>query len=282
MQELLGTITEWLDPEEVWPIVIELAWRTVAALLILLIGRWIALAIAGTARRASARANIDATLAQFLHRLIYLALLVIFVLVALDTLGVETTNFLAILGAAGIAIGLALKDSLSNFSAGAMLVVHRPFKVGDYVEAGGTAGTVESIRLFSTLLKTPDNCMITVPNGVVYADKITNYSAYATRRIDLVIGVGYDDDVVGARETIKSVLDADERILQDPAPQIMLLELADSSVNFAVRPWVVTADYWDVRGDTLENIKSALEGAGLSIPYPQRDVHLIGQVAANE
>ena len=209
-----------------------------------------------------------------------MSLLVMVALAAVQQLGVEATSFFAILGAAGLAIGLALKDSLSNFSSGVMLVFFKPFKAGDFVEAGGVSGSVDSIRIFNTVLKTPDNRLITVPNSQVYGGTITNYSALDTRRIDLVFGVSYDDNVVRAKEIIKSVLDADERILKDPAPTIMMLELADSSVNFAVRPWVATPDYWAVRGDVLEGVKKALEDNGLSIPYPQRDVHLI-QAAAN-
>jgi small conductance mechanosensitive channel len=279
VEDLMASIREWLDPEVLWPLVFGWAGKIVAALLIFLIGKWVAAAIASTVAKATERAKIDPTLTKFLRSLIYMTLLIIVILTALGMLGVPTTNFLAILGAAGLAIGLALKDSLSNFSSGVMLIFFRPFKYGDYVEAGGIAGTVDAINIFNTVFKTPDNRVITVPNSLIYADPITNYSAMATRRIDLVIGISYDDDVVRAKEIIKSVLDKDERILDDPAPTIMMLDLADSSVNFAVRPWVASADYWAVRGDVLEQIKLRLEENGLSIPYPQRDVHLIGQVA---
>jgi small conductance mechanosensitive channel len=210
-----------------------------------------------------------------------MSLLVMVILAAVQQLGVQATSFFAVLGAAGLAIGLALKDSLANFSSGVMLVFFRPFKAGDFVEAGGVSGTVREISIFNTIMKTPDNRVITVPNSQIYAGSITNFSAEQTRRIDMVFGIGYDDNVVQAKEIMQSVLDADQRILKDPAPVIMMLELADSSVNFAVRPWVESADYWTVRSDLLEGIKKALEDNGLSIPYPQRDVHLIGQVAAN-
>ena len=279
MNELLQSVG--LDPEVVMPLIIEWTVNIVAALLIFIIGRWISKRIAGAVAKATERANVDPTLSRFLRSVIYMALLVMVALAAVQQLGVEATSFFAILGAAGLAIGLALKDSLSNFSSGVMLVFFKPFKVGDYVDAGGVSGTVDSISIFNTILKTPDNRLVTVPNSQIYADAITNYSAMATRRIDLVFGVSYDDDVVRAKEIMRSVLEEEERVLDEPAPVIMMLELADSSVNFAVRPWVATSDYWAVRGELLEKIKRSLEDAGLSIPYPQRDVHLIGQAAAN-
>lgn len=230
---------------------------------------------------ATERASVDPTLTKFLRSVVYMALLVMVILAAVQQLGVEATSFFAILGAAGLAIGLALKDSLSNFSSGVMLVFFRPFKAGDFVDAGGESGTVVEISIFNTIIKTGDNRIITVPNSQIYAGSITNYSAETTRRIDLVFGIGYDDNVEQAKEIIQSVLEADERILKDPAPTIMMLELADSSVNFAVRPWVASGDYWAVRGDVLERVKKALEDNGLSIPYPQQDVHMYSQAATN-
>jgi len=270
-----------VDIETMGPLLISWAGNIVAALLIFFIGRWISGRLAGLVVKVTERAGFDQTLSRFLRSLTYMTLLVLVALAAVSKLGVNTTNFLAVLGAAGLAIGLALKDSLANFSSGVMLIFFRPFRAGDYVDAGGVSGTVDSITIFNTIMKTPDNRVITVPNSQIYAGTITNFSAMPTRRIDLVFGVSYDDDVVRAREIMQSVVDADERILEDPAPTIMMLELADSSVNFAVRPWVNKDDYWAVRGDVLENVKRELEANGLSIPYPQRDVHLIGQAAAN-
>lgn len=270
---------EGLDAELVGALTLEWGGRIVAALLIFIIGRWIASAIANAVARAMDRGGVDGTLSKFLRSLIYMTLLIFVMLVAADALGVPTTNFLVILSAAGLAIGLALKDSLSNFSSGVMLVFFRPFKAGDFVEAGGVTGTVDTIRIFNTIIKTGDNRVITVPNSIIYGGTITNYSAEPTRRIDLVIGVSYDDDVPRARELIMGVLESDDRILKDPKPVVMLLELADSSVNFAVRPWVNSADYWTVRADVLENTKKALEDAGLSIPYPQHDVHIASGAA---
>ena len=281
VDNLIATIQGWLDPAVFGPYFLEGAGRVFAALAIFLVGRWIAARIANMVVTATERANVDVTLTRFLRSLVYMTLLVIVALTAVAPLGVEPSNFLVILGAAGLAIGLALKDSLANFSAGVMLVFFRPFRVGDYIEAGGTAGTVDAIAIFNTTLKTPDNRVIIVPNSLIYAGTITNFSALATRRIDLVFGIAYDDNVVKAKEIIKSVLDADQRILEDPAPTVMMLELADSSVNFAVRPWVQSGDYWAVRGDLLENVKKALEDNGLSIPYPQHDVHVFNQAAAN-
>jgi small conductance mechanosensitive channel len=269
-----------VDPATIGPVLRDGALNVLAALAIFLIGRWIAKRIAALVAGATDRAGVDQTLTQFLRSLVYMTLLVLVALAAVRPLGVDTTSFFAVLGAAGLAIGLALKDSLANFASGVMLIFFRPFRAGDYVEAGGVAGTVDSIAIFNTIMKTPDNRVITVPNSHIYAGSITNFSALATRRIDLVFGVSYDDDVVRAKQIMQAVLDADERILKYPAPTIMMLELADSSVNFAVRPWVNKDDYWAVRGDVLEQIKLELESNGLSIPYPQRDIHLIGQMPA--
>lgn len=279
MQEFLNQFSEYLDPELVGAIVLDWSGRIVAAVLIFLIGRWVVAILANWFGRAVERAGVEATLKSFLCNLIYMTLLVFVVLTAVSALGVPTTNFLAIVGAAGLAVGLALKDSLSNFSSGVMLVFFRPFKVGDYVEAGGVAGTVFDIRIFNTVIKTPDNRVITVPNSLIYGDAITNYSAETTRRIDLVIGIGYDDDVQRAKALIQTVLNDDDRVLDEPAPTIMTLELGDSSVNIAVRPWVATANYWPARGDLLERIKRVLEDNGLSIPYPQRDLHIVSQAS---
>jgi small conductance mechanosensitive channel len=270
-----------LDPQEVTNVLWTWGLRILAALAIFVIGRWISKRVANGVAMATERANVDPTLTKFLNSVVYMALLIMVALAAVQQLGVEATSFFAILGAAGLAVGLALKDSLANFSSGVMLVFFRPFRSGDFVEAGGVSGTVREITIFNTIMQTPDNRIITVPNSHIYGGSITNFSAEATRRIDLVFGIGYDDNVVRAKEIIQSVMDGDERILDDPAPVIMMLELADSSVNIAVRPWAASSDYWAVRGDLLEGVKKALEDNGLSIPYPQRDVHLIGQVAAN-
>lgn len=280
MDDFLNQFSEYFDPELIGALALEWGGRVVAALLIFLIGKWVVALLTGWFGRAVDRGGIEATLKNFLSNLISMTLMVLVALTAINALGVPTTSFLAIVGAAGLAIGLALKDSLSNFSSGVMLVFFRPFKVGDYVEAGGVSGTVNMIRIFHTVIKTPDNRVITVPNSLIYGDAITNYSAESMRRIDLVIGISYDDDVERAKALIKDVLDAEERILEEPAPTIMTLELGDSSVNIAVRPWVATSNFWPVRGALLERIKRALEDDGLSIPYPQRDLHIVSQPAS--
>jgi len=277
MENLLAGLRELLNPALLGPIVLDWSGRIFAAVLIFFIGRWVAARIAAAIAMATERAGVDQTLTKFLRSVTYMGLLVMVILAAVQTLGVQAASFFAVLGAAGLAIGLALKDSLANFSSGVMLVFFRPFQVGDYVEAGGVAGTVDAISIFNTIMKTPDNRVIVVPNSLIYAGTITNYSALPTRRIDLVIGVSYGDNVHRAKEILRDVVAKDERVLSDPAPTIMLLDLADSSVNFAVRPWVATADYWTVRGELLANIKLALEAEGLSIPFPQRDVHLFNE-----
>jgi small conductance mechanosensitive channel len=248
--------------------------KLLTAIIIFLIGRWLAKVVVGVVHRLMRRGGVDDTLIKFLGSIIYAVLLVAVVIAALDRLGVNTTSLLAILGAAGLAVGLALKDSLSNFAAGVMLILFRPFRVGDFIEAAGTSGIVENIQIFSTVLRTGDNREITVPNGPIFSGTIVNVTARDTRRIDLVFGIGYGDDLRRAKELIGQVLAADERILADPAPAISIAELGDSSVNLNVRPWVKSADYWAVRSDLLENVKAAFDGNGISIPFPQRDVHL--------
>jgi len=279
MNDLLAVISDWLSPEVIGPILLNWAGRIAAALLVFVVGRWVVAALVRLFAQAVARANVDETLNRFLSNLVRMTLLAFVVLTSVSVLGVPTTNFLAIIGAAGLAIGLALKDSLSNFSSGVMLVFFRPFRVGDFVETAGLAGTIETIGIFNTVLKTGDNRVITVPNSLIYGDTITNYSAEATRRIDLMIGIGYDDDIPRAKALIQGVLSDEPRILEQPAPAMLLMELGDSSVNIAVRPWVNTPDYWATRSDLLERIKHVLESNGLSIPYPQRDIHIVSQAA---
>jgi small conductance mechanosensitive channel len=189
-------------------------------------------------------------------------------------LGIPTASFVAVVGAAGLAVGFALQGSLANFAAGVLLVLFKPIRVGDYVEAGGVSGTVEEIQIFATKLKSPDNKAIIVPNGKVMGDNIINYTMKETRRVDLVAGVSYSDDLNKTQKVIEEILAADSRVLKDPAPTVAVLELADSSVNFAVRPWVKTAEYWDLYFDLQKAIKERFDAEGISIPFPQRDVHL--------
>lgn len=246
----------------------------VAALLILFLGWWIAKILTSLTRRLLARAKVDNTLISFLANITYIGLMVLVVIAAIGKLGVNTTSFAAVLAVAGLAIGFALQGSLANFAAGVMLIIFRPFKVGDYVEAAGVSGVVEEIQVFATMLRTPDNKQVVVGNAAVTGDSITNYSAKETRRVDLVFGIGYDDDIKQAKGIIEGILAEDDRVLQDPGPTIGLLELGDNSVNLAVRPWVRTADYWAVYFDLNERIKLAFDAGGISIPFPQRDLHV--------
>lgn len=244
------------------------------AIAIYVIGRLIVGGLLSVFRKVMAKSKYDNMLVDFLESILS-AILMLFVIVAsLDQLGVDTTSLVAILGAAGLAIGLSLQDSLKNFAAGVMLLVFKPFKAGDFVEAAGTAGSIVKIGIFTTTMNTPDNKEIIVPNGKIYADNITNYSARDTRRVDMVVGIGYDADLLKAKRILQEMVAEDERILADPAPKIAVSELADSSVNFVVRPWVNSADFWGVKFDFTEKVKLRFDEEGISIPFPQMDVHL--------
>jgi len=245
------------------------------AIVIFFVGKWVAAKITSIiVKIMEKQKNIDKTLSNFLENIFYYLLMAVVILTALDQLGIETTSFLAILGAAGLAIGLALKDSLSNFASGVMIIMFRPYKIGDVVTAGGVTGKVIEIHLFNTEFTTPDNQKILVPNGAITAGSITNINAHDTRRVDLVIGIGYDDDIKKTKELLHEIVQGHEKILSEPAVTIAVSELADSSVNFVVRPWVNTPDYWDVKFDLTETIKNRFDQEGISIPYPQTDVHL--------
>ncbi|WP_457593336.1 mechanosensitive ion channel family protein [Hydrogenimonas sp.] len=248
--------------------------KLLGALAIFVFGKWIAKALTKTIRKLMERANVEATLVSFVGSLIYVLLMIVVILAALNNLGVNTTSFVAILGAAGLAVGLALQGTLSNVGAAVLLILFRPFKVGDFVEAGGTAGVVEEINMFSTIFKTGDNKIVIVPNGAVIGGTITNYSAKETRRVDWTFGIGYEDDLKLAKKTLEEILEADGRILKDPAIFVAVSELADSSVNFVCRAWVKSGDYWGVYFDTIEKVKLVFDEKGISIPYPQMDVHL--------
>jgi small conductance mechanosensitive channel len=278
VDSVIATISSWfdLDPEIIRTTTISWSLNILAALAIFVIGRWIAQRIANGVVAATQRVHADTTLTRFLRSVVYLALLVMVIMAALSRLGIEMTSFLALLGAAGLAVGLAVKDSLSNFSSGVMLVSLRPFKVGDYVEAAGVAGTIDSISMTSTVFKTLDNRIVLVPNSMIYAGTITNFSTLPTRRIDLVITAG-GENVERVREVIAAVLKADERVLRDPEPQVMLLELAGANIQIAVRPWVANDDYWTVRADLLLKIKLALEQNGLTAAPPLQLVRHVNQ-----
>jgi small conductance mechanosensitive channel len=267
-------IEKLLDPELINTYLIPWGIRIALAIAIFIIGRWVARAVVRFTKRMMGKAQLEDMLVSFLGNILYMALLLVVVIAALDQLGIQTTSLLAVFGAAGLAIGLALKDSLANFSSGVMLIIFRPFKVGDFIEAAGQAGVVEEVRIFNTIMKTGDNREIIIPNSHIYSGPIINVSARPTRRIDLVFGIGYEDDILKAKQLIEAAFAADERILKDPAPAVAMAELADSSVNFNVRPWVKTGDYWAVRADLLERIKLSFDANGISIPYPQQDVHM--------
>lgn len=247
--------------------------RVIGALAVLIIGRWIAGRFRKSVARALERGKIDATLVPFLSAMVYYLILAAVLIAVLNLFGIQTTSLIAVLGAAGLAVGLALQGTLSNFAAGTMLLIFRPFRTGDYVEVGGTAGSVAEIGLFTTILNTPDNVRIIVPNSAVNGETIRNYSANDTRRNDIEIGVSYDDDIGKAIEVIRGVLDADTRVLTDPAPVVAVAGLGDSSVDLVVRPWCKKEDYWGLRFDLIRGLKEKLEEAGCSIPFPQRDVH---------
>lgn len=253
---------------------VDYAMRIVTALLVFVVGRWIAAAVTTAARRVLAARGVDAMLVAFGANVAYVAIVAFAVVAALGQLGIQTASFVAILGAAGLAIALAFQDSLSNLAAGVLLVTFRPFRIGDFIEAGGTAGVVEKIEIFTTQVRTGDNKTIIIPNARIAGDNIVNYSTKPTRRLDLVVGVGYDADLDHVRGVLEDILGKDERILADPAPTIGVVALADSSVNFVVRPWVETQDYWPLHFDLHATIKKRFDAEGISIPFPQRDVHL--------
>lgn len=263
-----------INVDAVWLWLSAYSLNIIGAILIFIVGKWLSRRIANLLSKLLQKNNVDQTLVNFLSNLTYYSLIVLVVVAAAGRLGINTTSFLTIIGAAGLAVGLALKDSLANFAAGVMLVLFRPFAIGDVVSTAGITAKVESINIFNTHFCSPDNQLIIVPNGKIINDIITNINSKATRRIDLVVGISYSDDMAKTREILAGLAKADSRVLTDPAPTIAVAELADSSVNLVFRPWVKTADYWDVRFDLTEKIKNVLDEAGISIPFPQQDVHL--------
>lgn len=248
--------------------------KVLAAIAIFIIGRWVAKGVRKLVERVMEKGKVDPTLVTFTSNMVYIALLAFIVIAALGQLGIQTTSFIAILGAAGLAVGLALQGSLANFAAGFLLIVFRPFKVGDLVEAAGVFGVIENIQIFTTQLKTADNKTVIVPNAKLTDDNIINWTVKGTRRVDMVFGIGYEDDIDKARSLMAEIVAQDDRILKTPETQISVSELADSSVNFVVRPWVKVEDYWGVYFDLTEKIKKAFDANGVSIPFPQRDVHV--------
>jgi small conductance mechanosensitive channel len=259
---------------DILPDLTTYAWQIVFAILILVIGRYAARYLSKFSVRLMEKGKMDRTLSKFLSGIIYYVGMAVVVIASLNQLGIETTSIVAVLATAGLAVGLALKDSLSNFAAGVMIIIFRPFVIGDFIEAGGTTGTVEIIGIFTTQMSTPDNKTIIVPNSAIISNRITNYSAKETRRVDLTVGVSYGSDIKKVKEILQGIVDADVRVLKDPAPTIAVLELADNSVNFAYRLWVGSADYWNVYFDTLESVKLKFDEHHIAIPFPQMDVHI--------
>ena len=273
----MDAVNELMGPdfvERAYALIAAFGKDLIVAIVIFVVGRWIARWLARLTERAMEKADADSTLVGFVRSIVYIALLTFVVMAAIAQLGIQTTSFIAVLGAAGFAIGLALQGSLGNFAAGVMMIIFRPFKAGDFVEAAGISGVVEEIKIFTTTLRTGDNKTIIVPNSNITSSIIVNYSAKPTRRVDLTVGVSYSDNLDKVREVISGILAADDRILVDPGPTIAVSELADSSVNFAVRVWVNGSDYWPVFFDLNENIKKRFDEEGISIPFPQQDVYV--------
>lgn len=268
MVESFNTGSPLLDLVATWGLRIGLA------LAVFFVGRMVVNWIVRLTERTLRTRGMDELIVRFATNILAWTLLFLVIIGALSQLGIDTTAFVALLGAAGLAVGLALQDSMKNFASGVLLIIFRPFSIGHFVEAAGTSGSVESITLFTSTLRTPDNRSVIVPNGEIYSNTITNYSALPTRRVDMVFGIGYDDDLRKAKQLLHEIIAAEPRILADPAPLIAVSELGDSSVNFAVRPWVNTADYWDVFFAITEKVKLAFDDNGISIPYPQMDVHV--------
>ncbi|MBT8041608.1 MAG: mechanosensitive ion channel [Pontiella sp.] len=260
--------------EKVQSMGVEYGVKILGALIILIVGFWLVKMIRRGIVKLMTSREVDPTLISFMASLISVAMKIFVIVAALEKLNIKTTSFIAILGAAGLAIGLALQGSLANFAAGVLMIIFKPFKVGDFIEAGGAMGGVIEIGIFTTILKSPDNKKVIVPNAQVTGGNITNFNANGTRRIEIIAGIGYGDDINKAKSVINNIITADERILKDPEPTVAVIELADSSVNIVVRPWVNAADYWGVYFDTMEAIKKKFDENDVSIPFPQRDVHL--------
>ena len=259
---------------EMLPWVVNTTMNVVIGIVIFFVGRFIAHKVARWCENRMLKSSVDKAVAGFCSSILYALMFAGIILMALGQIGVQTTSFIAILGAAGLAVGLALQGSLSNFASGVLIIVLRPFKSGDFIDAAGQMGTVDRIELFHTYLMTPDNRIIIAPNSAVMNGSIVNFSREKTRRLDLVIGISYDADIRLAKNIMKEIVSRDERILKDPACLIAVSELADSSVNFNLRPWVAAGDYWAVKADLLEKIKYTFDERGVGIPYPQMDVHL--------
>ena len=266
------------DWAEVWTMIqtsgVDLGIRIVTAIIIFFVGKWVVALVVKGLLKAMQKGDVDTTLRRFVANLVRMVLMLFVIIAAINHLGIQTASLIAVLGAAGLAVGLALQGSLSNFAAGVLIVLFRPYKVGDWIEGAGVSGSVEEVQILTTVLKTGDNKRVIIPNSQIMGSTITNYSANATRRVDLVVGVSYGDDLDKVRKELEDLVATDERILKDPAPTIAVSQLADSSVNFVLRPWVNTADYWAVYFDLTERVKKRFDEVGVSIPFPQQDVYI--------
>lgn len=263
--------------EKVFQIGLEYGWLVIQAILIYVIGIRVIGWVTRLMAKGMEKREMEPSLRTFLKSLVRNILMVLLIVTILSTVGVEATSFIAIIGAAGLAIGLSLQGTLQNFAGGVVILMLKPFKIGDFIEASGTMGTVKSIQIFTTILTSPDNKRIIVPNGQLSNSQITNFSSEDTRRVDMVFGIGYSDNIPKAKEILKKILKDDPRVLEDPAPAVIVGNLGDSSVDFNVRPWVRKEDYWGVFGDITEKVKLTFDKEGISIPFPQRDVHLYQQ-----
>ncbi len=248
--------------------------KIIGALVIFLVGKWLAGVISSLVEKGLIKAHVEKTLAKFARHLTYVGILIFVAIAALAAVDVETTQFAMVIGAAGLAIGLALQGSLANFASGFLMIIFRPCKVGDFIEAAGTKGTVKEVGIFNTIVNTPDNIRVFIPNAKLTGDNIMNYTVNGTRRVDLVVGISYEDDLKKAKQVIETVLAGDERVLEEPSPTVAVVELGDSSVNFVVRPWVRSEEYWNAYFDITAKIKLSLDQNDITIPYPQRDIHM--------
>jgi len=255
----------------------EFGVKLITAIAIFIIGRWVAIGVKNLIDTATRKAKVDKTLISFTVNLSYIAMIAFVVIASLGQLGIQTTSFIAVLGAAGLAVGLALQGSLSNFAAGVLMLIFRPFKVGDYIEGAGVAGTVEEVQIFTTILTTPDNKTIIIPNAKITGDNITNYATRGTRRIDLAFDVAYNADIDKTKRTLLDLIKADKRLLSDPAPQIAVGQIGDGRMNIICRPWIRANDYWDAYFDTIEAVKKRFDAENINPPVPRRDVHLFQQ-----
>ncbi len=263
--------------DSIYDLIVKYGLKLILAVITLVIGLWIIGLIMKGIRRSMEKRNVEASLRQFLGSLLSVTLKIMLIISVISMVGVEMTSFVAILAAAGLAVGMALSGTLQNFAGGVLIILLKPFKVGDYIEAQGFSGTVKDIQIFNTILKTPDNKTIILPNGGLSTSPMTNYSTETVRRVDFSFGIGYSDDIDKAKKVILEIINGDQRIHKDPEPFIAVSELADSSVNFAVRVWANASDYWGIHFDMIEKVKKTFDKEGISIPFPQRDVHLFNE-----